>query len=574
MWQVRGELEQILGSADAVETGGYRVITTLDWHAQQIAEHQLDGRGRGAEPLADSRRAPAHPPQHPPPGPGLDQRALRGKDLHNAALVAIDYRTGDVRAYVGSAAATTATACGAAGSSPSSTPRASARASLARRSSPSSTRRRSSARCSRRAPCCWTSRRTSTAGSTGRPRTPTGLERGPGPRAPGAPDVAQHPGDPGAPAGRQRTRSPTRRRRWASASRAASPRSCRPGSRARSARSRSGRSTSSSAYGTIANGGVHQPPRMILEIRDRTATSSGRRRRRSAGHVGVGRLPRDGHPQGQHGPVREPDLGREARDPQRAPRHAPSCGGQDRHGHRRARPVHLRLPRPTDQPEGAGAGHRRVDGQQRPLHATRSSNPAISLTAAAPLWRSFVRQLTAGQPVTDFVQPGGLVRSKIDAWSGGAPGPWTRQTRTELFRVGTQPGPATPSIPRASCTARSCGTWAVDPLKAELGPRSWDADVANWLARARSGVGVGGALGSRTAFFWGRTGWGGPLIGACFAPSRGHGNGHGNGHGHGHGHGPPGPGPGPGGPPGPPPASPAPAPRPRRRPTRTIATRS
>ena len=29
--------------------------------------------------------------------------ALRGKDLHNAALVAIDYRTGDVRAYVGSA---------------------------------------------------------------------------------------------------------------------------------------------------------------------------------------------------------------------------------------------------------------------------------------------------------------------------------------------------------------------------------------------------------------------------------------------------------------------------------------
>ena len=42
MWQVRGELEQILGSADAVETGGYRVITTLDWHAQQIAQHQLE----------------------------------------------------------------------------------------------------------------------------------------------------------------------------------------------------------------------------------------------------------------------------------------------------------------------------------------------------------------------------------------------------------------------------------------------------------------------------------------------------------------------------------------------------
>jgi membrane carboxypeptidase/penicillin-binding protein len=53
MWQVRGELEQILGSADAVETGGYRVITTLDWHAQQIAQHQLRC-GRGAQPAARS----------------------------------------------------------------------------------------------------------------------------------------------------------------------------------------------------------------------------------------------------------------------------------------------------------------------------------------------------------------------------------------------------------------------------------------------------------------------------------------------------------------------------------------
>ena len=30
-------------------------------------------------------------------------RALRGKDIHNGALVAIDYRRGDVLAYVGSA---------------------------------------------------------------------------------------------------------------------------------------------------------------------------------------------------------------------------------------------------------------------------------------------------------------------------------------------------------------------------------------------------------------------------------------------------------------------------------------
>ena len=191
----------------------------------------------------------------------------------------------------------------------------------------------------------------------------------------------------------------------------------------------------------------------------------------------------------------------------------------------------------------------------------RSSNPAISLTAAAPLWRSVVRQLTNGQPVTDFRQPAGLVRSRIDAWSGGAPGPWTRQTRTELFRVGTQPG-ARNAIDRPGLLySPSCGTWVVDPVKAELGPRSWDSDDANWLARARAGVGVGGALGSRTAFFWGRSGWGGPLLGACFVPSPkpAHGNGNGNGHGPPPGHGPP------GGPPGQPPASPPAGTQPRRR---------
>src|SRR5829696_6975210 len=41
MWQVRKQLESILGSADKVETGGYRVLTTLDWRAQQLAERSV-----------------------------------------------------------------------------------------------------------------------------------------------------------------------------------------------------------------------------------------------------------------------------------------------------------------------------------------------------------------------------------------------------------------------------------------------------------------------------------------------------------------------------------------------------
>ena len=42
-------------------------------------------------------------PHEDPQGERAWIRALRGKDLHNGALVALDYRTGDVLAYVGSA---------------------------------------------------------------------------------------------------------------------------------------------------------------------------------------------------------------------------------------------------------------------------------------------------------------------------------------------------------------------------------------------------------------------------------------------------------------------------------------
>ena len=53
------------GSADAVETGGYRVITTLDWHAQQIAQHQLEAAAVAPNLPPARASAPAEPPRHP-----------------------------------------------------------------------------------------------------------------------------------------------------------------------------------------------------------------------------------------------------------------------------------------------------------------------------------------------------------------------------------------------------------------------------------------------------------------------------------------------------------------------------
>jgi membrane peptidoglycan carboxypeptidase len=145
----------------------------------------------------------------------------------------------------------------------------------------------------------------------------------------------------------------------------------------------------------------------------------------------------------------------------------------------------------------------------------KSLKPATSLTAAAPLWRAFVRDLTAKQPIATFRPPKGVVKATIDAWTGGAPGPWTRDTVKEWFISGTQPGGPREVDQPGLLYTRGCGGWQVDPVKAELGPRAWDNDVANWLARARRGVGVTGPYDSRTAYFWQRNGWGGPLAGPC-----------------------------------------------------------
>jgi hypothetical protein len=152
-------------------------------------------------------------------------------------------------------------------------------------------------------------------------------------------------------------------------------------------------------------------------------------------------------------------------------------------------------------------------------HSTpNSSKPATSLTGAAPLWRAFVRDVSAEMPIADFPRPAGVVQATVDGGSGGRPGSWTRDQIKEWFIDGTQPGAKNAVDPDGLLYARACGGWRVDPLKAELGPKEWDADVADWLARARRGTGVGGRHDSRTAYFWGERSWGGSLIGSCYRP--------------------------------------------------------
>ena len=81
------------------------------------------------------------------------------------------------------------------------------------------------------------------------------------------------------------------------------------------------------------------------------------------------RVPHVGHPPGQHRPVAEPDLGRQARPVQRAARQPPPRGREDRHRERREGPRDVRLPAQAQGRERPGLCGGHLDGQQRPLDA-------------------------------------------------------------------------------------------------------------------------------------------------------------------------------------------------------------
>ncbi len=102
IWALRDELAQKLcGDADTcptLEAGGLRITSTLDWHMQQIAEkwvtagvflpHSTDPQAMAAELGVPYESW---------------MKKLAKLQVGNGALVAMDYQTGEVLAYVGSA---------------------------------------------------------------------------------------------------------------------------------------------------------------------------------------------------------------------------------------------------------------------------------------------------------------------------------------------------------------------------------------------------------------------------------------------------------------------------------------
>jgi membrane peptidoglycan carboxypeptidase len=108
VWKVREALAQIIcpdtpTECQDVDTGGYRVTTTLDWNMQKIVDKWVFVAARA--PQSSNARSILRAKRIPPKQWGWILN-LRGRNLHNAASAVLDYRTGEVLAYAGSASYT------------------------------------------------------------------------------------------------------------------------------------------------------------------------------------------------------------------------------------------------------------------------------------------------------------------------------------------------------------------------------------------------------------------------------------------------------------------------------------
>jgi len=526
-WAVRAQLEKLLGGPDGVETGGYRVITTLDMDAQRLAERYLYAGAILPNLKSDVAQA------------RMDQmkfskadrawiRALRGKDVHNGALVALDYRHGDVLAYVGSAGyyqdqlASAKFApqhdAAAAGRQPGSAFKAIVYATAFDQKvlTPGSLLLDIS----------------TDFGGGWAPHDADQAERGPV-------LVRQ--------AVQLSLNLPAVRALERVGNEAVADTAQRMGLTfmgGRVAFMQAGLAGAIgtvetrpvdlvAAFGSLGNGGVHVPTRMILSI----AGPNGEDVYNAPDPAPTKAISREsaflmtdilaGNTDPAQNRFWAATLGlKNGPNGERRPA-AAKTGTAD---NRRDFSTYGYLAPPEDQAAPAIAVGVWMGNSDH--SAPHAKVQATSLTAAGQVWHAFLRDYTKGWPVATFKAPKGVVRATVDRWSGGQPGPWTRATIKEWFIDGTQPGAKNAIDEAGLLYSRGCGSWLVDPVKAELGPDRWNADVENWLRRARRGSGIKGDYGSHTAYWAGNSTWGGTLVGPCPAPKpnpTGNGNGNGGG---------------------------------------------
>lgn len=508
VWQVRDRLGEILCGPESaqqcekVDTGGYRVLTTLDWSMQQVAEKWTLAAARGPN-ATDTNAFLA--------SLGIPEsewkwiRDMRGENTHNAASAVIDYRTGQVLAYVGSASYTGI-------GSPTFQPQFDVLSDGWRQLG------------SAVKPVNYSigiDDRTMTAatmfmdvvtdfGTKGKPYTPTqsdDLERGPV-RLRSALQFSLN--IPAIKAGLTNrldhyfARSKDFGLQYA------------PGAVPVVSMSIGTLELHPidllTAYGTIANGGVRMPQAMILQVLDAngdvvypTPTDAAKGIRVVSPQTAyiitdilAGNTMSKVNPRWARWAVLEAGARRPA---------AYKTGTTD---DERDVAAYGYLAPPEDPLAPALAvGVWLGNSNNEPTKG------ALSVNTAAPLWSRILTEISAGQPVRDFVRPDGIVAATVDAFSGLLPGPYTTTTFNELFIAGTAPkrvddlhvaldiDAATGFLWQDGCAGPKVTRGFLDFSGVEPLFPQWQEFTQGWVERARQGTGVvGGPERTKTSYFY------------------------------------------------------------------------
>jgi membrane peptidoglycan carboxypeptidase len=126
-------------------------------------------------------------------------------------------------------------------------------------------------------------------------------------------------------------------------------------------------------------------------------------------------------------------------------------------------------------------------------------HPVFSIDVTTHVWQGFMQQATKGWTVNDFARPDRITERRVDPWTGllareGGP------SVVELFVAGTEPTPVAFAPGEGGCAVNE-GVLRVAGFE-DHHPTWLEAD-REWLRRARRGPGVaGGPEDTRTSYFY------------------------------------------------------------------------
>ena len=122
-------------------------------------------------------------------------------------------------------------------------------------------------------------------------------------------------------------------------------------------------------------------------------------------------------------------------------------------------------------------------------------DPLFSIDVTTYIWQGFMREASADWPKTNFKRPSeGLVKVTIDPWTGLLADPGKKSV-DEWFIAGTEP--------RDHLAPDTCGMAVFAVAGIERGHQTWLAADEDWIRRAKRGPGtVGGPDRTRTSYFY------------------------------------------------------------------------